>query len=139
VNGLTTETEKGKVHPNWLRFMYVVNVFYALGIGLGLLLVPNTMMSLFGYSVSELVWSSYGPSYMVALGLLCILALRSPVKFSLLLVVQAITKIVWILAIAVPGLVAGTLPTFGLTLCALFVPVIIGDVIAVPWRQIIEK
>jgi hypothetical protein len=76
---------------------------------------------------------------MVALGLLRIAGLHAPVKFSLLLVLQAITKIVWILAIAVSGLAARTLPIFGLTLTAVLMPVMVGDLIAVPWELVFQK
>jgi hypothetical protein len=43
---LTTETEKMKYHPNWLRIMYAVNIFFNGVLGFALLIAPEQMFSL---------------------------------------------------------------------------------------------
>jgi hypothetical protein len=128
-----------KLHPDRIRIMFAVNIVVALGFGIGLLFMPIQMYSMVGNSSQEVIWSTYGASYMVAIGLLAIAGLRSPVKFSFVLLVQAIAKTAWILAVIVPALVAGTLPYYGAILGATFVLFIVGDVAVIPWRHIMAK
>ena len=136
---MVVNTENVKFHPNRLRFMFVVNIVVALGLGSALLILPIQMYTFVGNTSQEVIWSTYGSSYMVAIGLLAIAGLRSPLKFSYILVVQAIAKSAWLLAVIVPALVAGPLPSYAILLGASFIPIIIGDVIVVPWRHLFAK
>ena len=132
-------TENVNFHPNRIRIMFALNIAVALAFGLALLIMPLQMYSFVGNTSQEIIWSSYGSSYMVALGLLAIAGLRSPVKFSMILVVQAIAKIVWLIGAIVPALIVGPLPTYGIYLAVTFIPFIVGDLIVVPWRHILAK
>ena len=76
---------------------------------------------------------------MVGLGIFGLLGLRSPLKFSGILLLQATGKIIWILAVAVPGLVAGTLQTFTGELAVLFAFWVIGDLLAAPIHHLLSK
>ena len=60
-------------------------------------------------------------------------------KFAPVLLMQATGKIVWFLAVIIPQLAVGPLPTFAVILSATFVPLIIGDLIAVPWKYLFAK
>jgi hypothetical protein len=136
---LSSESEKVSFHPNWLRVMYVVNIFVTGGIAMLLLVAPDTAASLFSSPAQEPLFSGYDSSYMLAIAIFSILGLRSPLKFSPLLFLQAIGKIIWIVAILIPAMVAGPLSTFAIYLVATFLPILIGDLIATPYKYIFKK
>ncbi len=50
---MTPETDKPKVHLNWLRIMYVYTIVGAGGIGLAFLIAPSTMLSLLMFPAEE--------------------------------------------------------------------------------------
>jgi hypothetical protein len=131
---------KIEFHPTRLKIMYVCNIFLAGSLGLAFLLVPDSIYTLFGAATTDSMWAAgYTYSFMVAIGVFAVLGLRSPLKFSAVLLVQAATKIIWILAIAVPGLVAGTLPTYALALIGVFGVWAVCDILVVPLRHLFAK
>ena len=136
---MTTETAKIKVHPNWLRFMFAVNIFVVGGLGLAVLIGCQPALTYFGFPTEELIFAGYVPSVMVAYAIMGIIGLRFPVKFAPVLLMQATGKIIWFLAIIIPQLATGPLPTFAVLLSAIFIPIIIGDLIAVPWKHLFTK
>ncbi|HTY75736.1 MAG TPA: hypothetical protein VMD05_09255 [Candidatus Nanoarchaeia archaeon] len=136
---MTQEIEKMKHHPNWLRFMYVYTIFGAGGIGLGLLVIPSTMMSLLGIPTEEPIVAGVVYSAWLAFGILSILGLRSPLKFAPVLLLQLTYKVVWFAAVIAPKAVSGNLPSFAITMSAIFASFVIGDIVAIPWKYIIAK
>ncbi len=136
---MTIETAKIKVHPNWIRFMFVVQIVVGLGLGLACLIGRQAFYSYLGFPHEELYWANMAASVMVAYGIMAIIGMRSPVKFSPILLMQAIEKTVWLLAVVVPQLVVGPLPGFVVMQIAIYIPLIIGDLIAVPWRHLFAK
>jgi hypothetical protein len=140
VNNLSAEPTKVDYHPNWLRFMYVINIVLAAGFGIAYLISPGTMSSVLGVPNVEPLWAAgYAYSYMIALGIFGVLGLRSPLKFSASLLLQATGKIVWIAAVLTPAVAAGSVPTWALMLTGMFALWIVGDLVAVPWRHFIAK
>jgi hypothetical protein len=119
--------------------MYVYTIVGAGGIGLGLLLVPNTVMSLLGIPTEEPIIAGFGYSVWLAFGILSILGLRSPLKFAPVLLLQFTYKVVWFIAVIVPKAVSGDLPSFAITMSAIFATFVIGDIIAIPWKHIFAK
>jgi hypothetical protein len=136
---LTQETEKIKYHPNWLRFMYAYTIVGAGGIGLALLIVPNTMLSLLGIPSEEPIVAGIAYSVWLAFGILSIFGLRSPLKFAPVLLLQFTYKMVWFIAIIAPKAVAGDLPSFAITMSLLYVTYVIGDIVVIPWKHIFSK
>ena len=136
---MTTETDKIKVHPNWLRFMFAVNIFVVGGFGLALLIGGQAAFTYFGFPTEEMIMTGYALSVMVAYAIMGIIGMRFPVKFAPVLLMQATGKIVWFLAVIIPQLATGPLPTFAIMLSATFIPLIIGDLIAVPWKYLFAK
>jgi hypothetical protein len=140
VKYLTIETPKINFHPNWLRFMYIVNIIGAMGLGIVYLVSPSTLSSLMGVPNLDPMWSpGYAYSYMVALGIIGLLGLRSPLKFAASLLLQAFGKIIWIVAVFVPALYCGSVPSWGYEITMLFVFWTIGDLIVVPWKYFMSK
>ena len=132
------QVEKMDFHPNRLRFMFAVNIVAAGAIGLAFLIMPSTVYSFFSAKAVDSMWAAgYAYCTMVGIGVFAILGLRSPLKFSVVLLLQAAVKAIWILAIAVPSLVAGTMPSYAVALCIMFAFMIAGDLIAVPYRHLL--
>ena len=136
---MSIESERVSFHPNWLRVMYVINIFLTGGLALLIIVAPSTASSLFSAPAQEPLFSGYASSYMLGIAIFSILGLRSPLKFSPLLFLQAIVKIIWFIAILIPAMAAGPLSTWGIELAALFIVYIIGDLIATPYRYIFRK
>jgi hypothetical protein len=140
VKYLAVETPKTNFHPNWLRFMYIVNIVGAMGLGIIYLVSPATLSSIMGVPNLDPMWSpGYAYSYMVALGIIGLLGLRSPLKFAVSLLLQAIGKIVWIAAVFLPALINGSVPPWGYEITLLFVFWILGDLIVTPWKYMMSK
>jgi hypothetical protein len=136
---LTKKTDEIMVHPKWLRFMFAVNIFLTGGFALAMLIMGQAFYTYFGFPTEEPILAGYVPSYMFALAIMSILGMRSPVKFSPVLLLQATGKVVWFLAVIIPQLAIGPLPAFALMLSAQFILIIIGDLIAVPWKYLLAK
>ena len=78
----------------WLRFMYWYTIVGAGGFGLGIILIPNVMRSIFGWpSQDPIVFGVTGSVYL-SFALLSILGLRTPLKFVPVLLLQLSYKVI---------------------------------------------
>jgi hypothetical protein len=136
---LATETGKIKFHPNWMRFMYALTVIFAGVFGLAFLIAPGATESLWGIPTEEPMIAGIAYSMWFVMGVMSLAGLRSPLKFTPVLVAEMFYKTVWIIAIIIPRAVAGTLPLFALTLAVSYLIPIIGNTVAVPWRYVFAK
>jgi hypothetical protein len=100
--------------------MYAYTIVGAGGIGLALLVTPNTAMSFLGIPTEEPIVAGVAYSACVAFGILSILGLRSPMKFVPVLLLQFAYKVVWFTAVIALRAVTGALPSFGFTMIAIF-------------------
>jgi hypothetical protein len=133
--------EKGtNVRWGWLKFMYVYTIVGAGGFGLGIIAVPDFMRSIFGMPVSDQI-SAFGitGSVYFAFALMSILGLRSPLKFTPVLLLQLTYKIVWLIGVVLPALLSGIFPAYAIILTVIFVSYIIGDLIAIPFPYVFAK
>jgi len=128
-----------KVHLNWLRFMYAYTIVGAGGIGLALLIAPNTAMSLLSIPAEEPIMAGVAYSAWLAFGILSIFGLRSPMKFVPVLLLQFTYKVVWFIGVIAPIAITGAMPSFGFTMIAIFASYVIGDIIVIPWRYLLSK
>jgi hypothetical protein len=94
---LTRKIDEIKVHPKWLQFMFAVNIFLTGGFALAMLIGGQPFYDSFGFPIEEPILTGYVPSYLLALAIMSILGIRSPVKFAPVLLLQATGKIVWFL------------------------------------------
>jgi 2,4-dienoyl-CoA reductase-like NADH-dependent reductase (Old Yellow Enzyme family) len=72
----------------WLKIMYWYTIFGAGGFGLGIIVMPNIMRSIFGWPTQDPIVYGVAGSIWMAFGLLAILGLRSPLKFVPILLMQ---------------------------------------------------
>ena len=124
----------------WLRFMYIYTIAGAGAFGLGIIVMPEGMRSTFGWPNQDPI-ISFGVtgSVYLAFALLSIVGLRSPLKFAPLLLLQLTYKVVWLVGVILPILVAGKFPTYGLMYVAIYATYIIGDMVAIPFSYVFAK
>ncbi len=129
-----------KVRWGWIKFMYIYTIVGAGGVGLGIILIPDVMRSIFGLPNSDQI-SAFGVtgSVYLAFALLSILGLRSPLKFTPILLLQLTYKSVWFIGVVIPLLLMGKYPAYAILFTVIYVSYIIGDLIAIPFSYVIAK
>lgn len=128
-----------KVRWGWLKGMYIYTIAGAGMVGLGMLVVPDVIRSVFMWPANEPISFGIVGSMYVAFGLLAILGLRAPLKFVPLLLMQLFYKSLWFIAVLLPLVVAGHFPAYGITIVVIFITYIIGDLIAIPFSTVLAK
>jgi len=132
-------TEKTNVRVGWLKFMYAYTIVGAGTTGLGILLIPETMKSVFGIPPTDPVVIGLWGSVFVAFAILSIFGLRAPIKYIPVLMLQFCYKSVWFLAVVLPLLIKNEFPAYAVTLAMIFVTYIIGDIIAIPLPFVLSR
>ncbi len=127
------------VRWGWLKGMYIFTLIHAGGSGLAIILIPNIMRSIFGWPSQDPIVFGICGSVWVAFGLLSILGLRSPLKFSPVLLLELSYKVVWFIGVIVPVLIAGKFPAYATGYVVFFAVYIIGDLIAIPFSYVFAK
>jgi hypothetical protein len=74
-------TDDIKVRMNWLKGIYIYTIFGAGGFGLGMIVFPEVIKTMFGWPVAEPIVLGIVGSVYVAFGILSVFGLRSPLKF----------------------------------------------------------
>jgi hypothetical protein len=123
----------------WLKGMYILTIIHAGGSGLGIILIPSIIRSIFGWPSQDPIVLGICGSIWVAFGLLSILGLRSPLKFSPVLLLQLSYKVVWFIGVILPVLIAGQFPAYAIGYVVFFAIYIIGDLIAIPFSYVFAK
>jgi hypothetical protein len=127
------------VRWNWLKGMYIFTIVVAGLQGLGMVIIPDVIRSTFGWPTQDpLVLGVCGSVY-VAFGLLSVLGLRSPLKFSPILLLQLFYKIVWYIGVMLPLLLGDGFPAYGVPYTIIFALFVIGDLIAIPFSYVFRK
>ncbi len=128
------------VRWGWLKFMYTYTIAGAGGFGLGILVIPDVMRSIFGWPYSDqiIAFGVTGSVYF-SFALLSVFGLRSPLKFAPVLLLQLIYKTVWLIGVVLPLVVRGTFPTYALLFTAIYVTYIVGDLISIPFSYVFAK
>jgi hypothetical protein len=127
------------VRWGWLKGMYILTIIHAGGSGLGIILIPSTIRSIFGWPSQDPIVFGICGSVWVAFGLLSILGLRSLLKYSPILLLQLTYKVVWFLGVILPVLIAGNFPAYAMGYVVFFAVYIVGDLIAIPFPYVFAK
>ena len=132
-------SQNNNIRWGWLKGMYIYNIIGAGGFGLGIIIMPEVMRSIFGWpSQDPIVFGVTGSVYL-AFALLSILGLRSPLKFVPILLLSLCYKVVWFIGVILPILFAGKFPTYALLPVVIFATYIIGNLIAIPFPYVFAK
>jgi hypothetical protein len=127
------------IHWGWLKAMYIYTLIVSGSVGLGMILVPGTMKSVFRFPAQDPVMLGLCGSLFLALGLVSILGLRSPLKFVPVLLMELVYKPIWLVAVALPLFLKGQFPFYVVFMSAVFITFIIGDLIAIPFSYLFSK
>jgi len=128
-----------KVRMNWLKGMYIYTIVGAGGFGLGMLVAPELIKSIFAWPVAEPIAFGIVGSIWVAFAILSVFGLRSPLKFAPVLFLQLCYKAVWFIGIVLPLLVTAQFPTYAILHAVIFATYIVGDIIAIPFSYLFAK
>lgn len=126
-----------KIRWNWLKGMYIFTIVVAGGFGAGLIFMPNQMQSCFKMPTQDPIVLGILGSVYVAFALLSILGLRSPLKFSPILLLQLGYKAIWFVAIMLPAVITQSFPSYAIMFVVVFAAFIIGDLIAIPFQYVL--
>ena len=131
----------GKNNINFarLKFMYLYTIIGAGGFGLGIILIPDTMISLFKWPAQDPVVLGITGSVYLAFALLSLFGLRSPLKFSPILLLQLFYKSIWFIGVAIPLISSGKFPMSEIIILVIFATYIIGDMVSIPFSYIFKK
>ena len=121
-----------------LKLMYTVTIVVAGGLGIGILTIPGTTRWIFGIDCPQVISGLVG-SVFLAFALLSVLGLRDPVKFVPILLMQLLYKTVWLCSVALPLLITGKIKADMISVIAVFVVIIIGDLFAIPFKTVLGK
>ncbi|MBU4268898.1 MAG: hypothetical protein KJ808_08660 [Acidobacteria bacterium] len=132
-------TKELNVRWGWLKGMYIYTIIGAGGLGLGIIIIPEVMRSIFGWlSQDPIVFGVFGCAFL-SFALLSILGLQSPLKFAPILLLQLCYKVVWFIGVILPILFRGKFPTYAILYVVIFATYIIGDLIAIPFSYVFAK
>ncbi len=132
------------VRWGWLKGMYIYTIVGAGGFGLGIIFVPNVLRNMF--NMASMPVPDQDPFFLgitgsvyLSFAFLSILGLRSPLKFTPVLLLQLSYKTIWLIGVILPIFLAGKHPAYAISLAVLFATYIIGDVIAIPFSYVFAK
>jgi len=127
------------VKTGWLKGMYIYTIVAAGGLGLGILIAPEWIKSVFVWQINEpIIFGIIGSVY-ISFAILSILGLRSPIKFAPVLLLQLFYKSLWFIFVVIPLIAAGELPYNSIPLVLLFALFIIGDLFAIPFSRVFTR
>ena len=127
------------VRWGWLKGMYIYTIVGAGLFGLGMIVIPEVIKSMFKWPAEEPIAFGIVGSVYVTFGLLSILGLRSPLKFVPVLLMQLCYKSIWFIGVFLPLLLTGQFPYYAILFIIIFATYIIGDLIAIPFSYVFTK
>jgi len=127
------------IRRGWLKVMYMYTLVVSGGMGLGMILFPDTVQSILRFPPQDPVMLGACGSIFLALGLISLMGLRSPLKFAPVLLLELVYKPIWLVAVALPLFLEGRFPFYVVTMSAVFITFIVGDLIAIPFSHLFRN
>jgi hypothetical protein len=132
-------SKDSRIRWGWLKAMYIYTIVGAGGFGVGMIIMPEMIKTMFIWPAREPIAFGILGSVYAAFGLLSILGLRSPLKFTPVLLLQLCYKSIWFIGVVFPILLTGHFPGYALPFVLIFASYIIGDLIAIPFHYIFAR
>ena len=132
-------SEDIKVRWGWLKFMYIYTIIGAGGFGLGIIFAPGKIGAAFGWPKQDPIVLGITASVYLSFAILSILGLRSPLKFSPVLLLQLCYKAIWLIGVILPLLVTCRLPSYAILYAVIYATYIVGDLIAIPFGYVFAR
>jgi hypothetical protein len=128
---------------SWLKLMYWYTILGAGGYGLLIIVAPafvqSTTQYLMPFPAQDPLIFGYMGSAMVAFAVLSIFALRAPLRFVPVLMLQLVYKTVWVLGVYIPLVISGNNSLFATLFAVIFATYIIGDLVAIPFSYLLGR
>ncbi len=128
-----------EIRWRWLKVMYIYTTVGAGGVGLAMFVIPRTVLSVLRIPAQDLTTFNLFASFLLGSGLAAVPALRSPLKFLPLLLLQIVYKTIWLAVVAIPAFLKGQAPLSVWVLSVIWMTYIIGDLIAIPFPYLFLK
>lgn len=136
-------TANDNVRWTWLKLMYWYTILGAGGYGILIVAFPgftqSTTRCLMPFPAQDPLIFGFMGSAMTAFAFLSILALRAPLRFVPVLMLQLTYKTVWMVGVYIPLVMSGNNSLFATLFAAIFLTYIIGDLIAIPFSYLFGK
>ena len=132
-------SQDNKVRWGWLKGMYIYTIVGAGGFGLGIITMPDAIRTIFGWPGQDPIVLGVTGSVYLSFALLSILGLRSPLKFSPVLLLSLSYKLVWFIGVILPIVMTAKFPSYAILQVVIFATYIIGDLIAIPFSYVFRK
>ena len=85
----------------WIKGMYIYTIVGAGAFGLGMIIIPGVMRSIFGWPNQDPLVFGVTASVYLAFAILSLFGLRSPLKFVPVLLLQLSYKVVWFIGVII--------------------------------------
>lgn len=135
----TQSREKGAIRWGWLKGMYIYTILAAGGMGLGILIMPDTMRRVFSWPAQDPIVLGLAGSIYLAAAVLALMGLRSPLRFSALLLFELVYKTIWLIGVILPMVIQAKFPAYAIPQVIIFATFIIGNMIAIPFSYLFAK
>lgn len=132
-------SEDKDIRWSWLKGMYIFTIVGAGGFGLGIIVIPDLMQTIFCWPKYDPVIFGVTGSVWLAFGIVSIFGLRSPLKFVPVLVLQLCYKLIWFIGIVFPLVITGKFPMYAILHVVFMATYIVGDLIAIPFSYVFAK
>ncbi len=126
------------IRYGWLRGMYAYTAAGSGLVGIGMLTAPRQVALLLHMPEQDPAMFGLVASAYVAFGLLGLLGLRAPLRFAPILLLQMLYKIAWIVIVFLPLTARGQAGGYTLALAAVFLTYVVGDLIAIPFADLLS-
>lgn len=135
----TTIETSVSINYRWLKAMYIANLIVDLPVGLGIIFAPQAMMDFFETPGVDPVLFGFSGAVPLGFAICSAMGLRSPLRMSPVLLLQAAYKTAYLLGVLLPLAVVGQFPTSAAPEVVIFTLFIVGDLVAVPFRYLLAS
>jgi hypothetical protein len=132
-------SQDARIRWAWIKGMYIYTIVGAGSFGLGMIVAPEFIKTIFTWPVNEPIAFGIIGSVYLTFGLASILGLRSPLKFVPVLLMQLCYKSIWFIGVVLPLLITARFPNYAIPTVVIFATYIIGDLIAIPFPYVFSK
>ena len=127
------------IRRGWLKTMYLYTFINSGGMGLGMIIFPGPVQTAWRFPAQDPVMFGACGSIFLALGLISLLGLRSPLKYAPVLLLELVYKPIWLAAVALPLFLKGLFPFYVVVMSGVFITFIVGNLIAIPFSHLLRK